>query len=55
MPTAHAARAAEATRRLLPELGKLDRRAFSAKQNALRKLADVLKIAFPAVRSGDVE
>jgi hypothetical protein len=58
MPTEHAARAAEATRRLLPELGKLDRyerRAFSAKQNALRKLADSLKFASPAVRSGDVE
>jgi hypothetical protein len=58
MPTAPAARAAEATRRLLPELGKLDRyerRAFSAKQNALRKLADALKFDIPAVRSGDVE
>ena len=58
MPSERAARAAEATRRLLPELGKLDRyerRAFSAKQNALRKLADALNFDIPAVRSGDVE
>jgi len=43
MPDDEEERAAEAIRRLLPELRKLDRyekRAFSAKQTALRKLAD---------------
>ena len=58
MPVADPERAAEATRRLLPELRKLDRyesRAFSAKQNALCKLADVLKLNRPAVLSGHLE
>ena len=46
MPSDRDERAAEATRRLLPELRKLDRyerRAFNAKQGALRKLADALR------------
>jgi hypothetical protein len=44
MPWDKDERAAEATRRLLPELHKLHRyRAFNAKQRALRKLAEVLR------------
>jgi hypothetical protein len=46
MPSKKDERAAEATRRMLPELRKLDqyeRRAFYAKQHALRQLADALR------------
>jgi hypothetical protein len=46
MPCDENERAAEAMRRLLPELRKLNRyetRAFKAKEHALRRLAQVVK------------
>jgi hypothetical protein len=48
MPQGEKERAAEAMRRLLPELRKIDRyekRAFSARQRSLRQLAEALKAA----------